>query len=358
MQFGVKTDFAKTALVANLAMERVASTPKYVLSAVNSGGAWRFPYNGPSSALIVNRLLQGGAKVSLSKADPGGVPYVIATAAADVWARAIDGFDVQAPAQAQRPPALVTAINRPRVAIYQSFDPSMDEGWTRFVLDHYGWEYTKIHNNDIKAGNLRQKFDAIILPDQRTASILTGNDFKSIVPEYRGGLGDEGWTALQRFAVEGGTLVALGEATNLLVEKMPLGVKDLKRATSREQHFAPGAVVNLQIDTAHPIGRGMAAETNGFYINSPFFQLTEGFASQKVSVAARYPNTQVNASGWLRGEELMYGRAAVVTVEMNPGKLVLFGIRPQHRAQTHATLPMLFNALYWSAEGDLGTANQ
>ena len=97
----------------------------------------------------------------------------------------------------------------------------------------------------------------------------------------------------------------------------------------------------------------MAAETFGYYINSPFFQLTESFSSQKVSVVARYPNTKVNASGWVRGEELMYGRAAVVTVETNPGKVVLFGIRPQHRAQAHATFPMLFNALYWSAEGDL-----
>jgi glutamine amidotransferase-like uncharacterized protein len=133
---------------------------------------------------------------------------------------------------------------------------------------------------------------------------------------------------------------------------MPVGVKDLKRSTTREQHFAPGAVVNLQVDTTHPVGWGAAAQTYGFYINSPFFQLTEGFASQKVSVVARYPNAGVNASGWVRGEELMFGRAAVVSIETNPGRIVLFGIRPQHRGQTHATLPLLFNALYWSAEGD------
>jgi hypothetical protein len=66
----------------------------------------------------------------------------------------------------------------------------------------------------------------------------------------------------------------------------------------------------------------------------------------------------VVASGWLRGEEFMLGRAAVVAVETNPGKVVLFGIRPQHRAQSHATLPLLFNSLYWSAEGDLGSAAQ
>ena len=54
------------------------------------------------------------------------------------------------------------------------------------------------------------------------------------------------------------------------------------------------------------------------------------------------------ASGWLRGEDLMAGRAAVVSIDMNPGRIVLFGLRPQHRAQTHATFPMLFNALYLS----------
>jgi hypothetical protein len=93
----------------------------------------------------------------------------------------------------------------------------------------------------------------------------------------------------------------------------------------------------------------MPAETRGFYNNSPFFSLVEGFSSKKLSVAARYPNTGVVASGWLRGEELMAGRAAVVSADMAPGRIVLFGLRPQHRAQTHATFPMLFNALYLSA---------
>jgi glutamine amidotransferase-like uncharacterized protein len=129
-------------------------------------------------------------------------------------------------------------------------------------------------------------------------------------------------------------------------------VKELKHTLTRDQQFAPGTIVNLQVDTTHPIGYGVAPETYGFYINSPFFALTEGFSSQKVAVVARYPNAGVNASGWLRGEDYMLGRAAVVAIEMNPGRVVLFGIRPQHRAQTHATFLLLFNAIYWSAEGD------
>jgi hypothetical protein len=354
MQFGVKTDFAKTALPASLAMERVSGAPKFTVAAANTGGVWRFPYNGPQSALLVNRLLKGGAKVSMTKPDAGGVPLVIATARPAVWSEAVSGFDVQPlNGAAAKSPALGTTINAPRVGLYQSWDPSMDEGWTRFVLDDYGFDYVKLHNDDIQSGKLREHFDAIVLPDQRANAIMQGLDYKTIMPEYKGGLGDKGFEALKQFVADGGTLIALGEASNLLVDKLPLGVKDLKRTLTRDQHFAPGTIVNLQVDTSHPIGWGVAPETWGYYINSPFFQLTESFGSQKVNVVARYPNNSVNASGWLRGEDLMVGRAAVVSVEMGSGKVVLFGIRPQHRAQTHATLPLLFNALYWSAEGDL-----
>ena len=43
--------------------------------------------------------------------------------------------------------------------------------------------------------------------------------------------------------------------------------------------------------------------TYGFYNNSPFFSLLEGFNSLKPTVIARYPNQDIVASGWLRGEE-------------------------------------------------------
>lgn len=353
MQFGVKTEFAKTALAAGLELDRLTTPPLRSLAVSTDGASRRFPYNGAVSAMVVNRLLRAGAKVSLTRPDANGVSTAIATARPDAWSKAMEGLEVRdGGAAPPHPGEIATALNQPRVGIYQSFDPSMDEGWTRFILDQYEFPYSKLHNADVQAGKLRDKFDAIILPDQRENSILQGLDYKTIVPEYRGGLGETGWDALRQFVSGGGTLIALGDATSLLLDRLPLGVKDLKRAATRDQHFAPGTIVNLQVDTAHPMGWGVAPDTYGFYINSPFFQLTEAFSSQKVSVVARYPNTAVNASGWLRGEELMYGRAAVVAIEMNPGKVVLFGIRPQHRAQTHATLPLLFNALYWSAEKD------
>ncbi len=241
----------------------------------------------------------------------------------------------------------------PRVAMYQSWTANMDEGWTRWVLERYEFPYTTLHNTDMQAGKLHDRFDAIILPDQRPRDIARRYQIsRRTVPEYRGGLGDAGWKALSRICTIRRHADRHGRRLEYLVDKMPLPVKEHQAHAPRASStYAPGAIVNLQVDTSHPMGRGMPAETWGFYINSPFFQLTEGFSSQKVPPWWRGIRTAaVNASGWLRGEDFMLGRAAVVAMETNPGKVVLFGIRPQHRAQTHATLPMLFNALYWSAE--------
>jgi len=229
---------------------------------------------------------------------------------------------------------------------------NMDEGWTRWVLERYEFNLTSIHNADIRAGKLRQKFDAIIIADQDPRAIVDGFDAAAIRPEYRGGIGRTGVDNLKQFVADGGTLIAMGNACDLAIENLPIPVRNLKKGLTRDQHFAPGTILRLEVDAQHPIGYAMAADTYGFYINSPFFSIVEGFASQRTTVVARYPNTNVIASGWLRGEDLMAGRAAVVSVDLSPGKVVLFGLRPQHRAQTHATFPMLFNALYLSAPGD------
>ena len=110
-----------------------------------------------------------------------------------MWNQAVEGFDDQPCRLRRRRQRSATALNAPRVGIYQSYDPSMDEGWTRWVLDRYQFEYTTLHNPDIKAGKLRQHFDAIILPDQRGSAILDGLDYKTIVPNIAAGSATRDW---------------------------------------------------------------------------------------------------------------------------------------------------------------------
>jgi hypothetical protein len=217
------------------------------------------------------------------------------------------------------------------------------------VLEQYEFPVTTIHNSDVRDGSLHQRFDTIILPDQTPRELIDGFTANTVRPEFRGGIGDLGVDHLMRFVAEGGTLITLGSASDFVIDRFPVPIRDLKRGLRREQHFAPGTILRIQVDTSNPIGYGMARSTYGFYDNSPFFALLDGFNSLKPTVIARYPNQDIVASGWLRGEDLMAGRAAVVSVDLKPGRVVLFGLRPQHRGQTHATFPMLFNALYLSA---------
>jgi hypothetical protein len=352
MLLGVDTVFVKNALPA-VKMTKVEGLPPIAGDVTGTGTRFAFDYKGADSAIAINRLLKDGARVSFD--GPSHVAVSGVTRAKVEQLAKNFGLTVKATEVGSRK-SEVGGFHAPRVAMYQPWTGgNMDEGWTRWVLERYEFNLTSIHNADIRAGKLRQKFDTIIIADQNPRDIIDGFDAIQIRPEYRGGIGEAGLDNLKQFVADGGTLVTMGNACDLAIEKLPIPVRNLKKGLTRDQHFAPGAILKLEVDTQHPLGYGVASDTYGFYINSPFFSIVEGFASQKISVVARYPNTNVVASGWLKGEELMAGHAAVVSIDMNPGRVVLFGLRPQHRAQTHATFPLLFNALYLSALGDTPT---
>jgi hypothetical protein len=349
MLVGADVVFAKKPLPDAARLTRLTEAPPLAGSVTGTGTRFAFDYRGADAALVVNRLLKGGAKVAFERV--GSTPSVIVTGVPRARMEALAsefGLGVKAsePSREAAAKGGAVAIGPPRVGLYQSWTASMDEGWTRWVLEQWEFAPKTLHNADIVAGKLRQKFDVIVLADQQPRDILEGNTSRNVRPEYRGGIGEEGLQALKAFVADGGTLVMMGNSTDLAIQKWPIPVRNLKRGLTRDQHFAPGTVTRVQVDTASPIGFGVPAETCGFYNNSPFYEVSDGFASQRASVVARYPNTDIVASGWLKGEEFMAGRAAVVQVEMNPGRLVLFGLRPQHRAQTQATFPLLFNALY------------
>ena len=352
MLLGVDHVVAHKPLPDTVKLQKLESAPKLDGRVAGSGPRYVFDYRGPDAAKAINRLLKDGARIALENSTGA------AGRAARVWVSSGPRKSIESVASdlglqvktADGPaPAGALAVKAPRIGMYSPWTGgNMDEGWTRWVLEQYDFTSTTVHNADVRAGKLREKYDVIIFPDQGTRAIVDGASGQNVRPEYRGGIGDEGVAALREFVSHGGTLVTLGAASDLAIDRLGVPLKNLKAGLTRDQHFAPGTILKIEVDTAHPLGVGMEAETYGFYNNSPFFSVAEGFASQKLSVVARYPNTDVVASGWLKGEDLMAGRAAVVMVDTSPGRIVLFGLRPQHRAQTHATFPLLFNALYLS----------
>lgn len=354
MLMGVDVTFARKPIDGSVTLTKLDGAPKPQGTVNGSGRRFVFDYRGTHAAIAVNRLLKAGAQVSLLPGDAAaGRPARVEVdgAARGTLDTVAAGLGLRVEATDARAGSGRRALKAPRLALYQPWSSNMDEGWTRWVLEQHEFAYTTLHNEDVKAGALHDRFDVILFADQRPADIVRGATASTIRPEYRGGIGEEGVAALREFVSKGGTIVTMGNACDFAIERFPLPLRNMKAGLTRDEHFAPGTILNIDVDTTSPIGAGMPGTTRGFYVNSPFFTQTEAFPSQTVKVAARYPNTGLVASGWLKGEALMAGRAAVVSVDLHPGRIVLFGLRPQHRAQTQATFPLLFNALYWGAEG-------
>jgi len=276
MLLGVDTVFVSNPLPA-FKMTRVDGLPKVGGDVSGSGSRFAFDYKGPDTAIAINRLLKDGARVAFdgpSHVSVAGVSRGKVEQVAKDFGLVVKVSDPgrtkdqgrtrdQERTKDQGPGTKDQPFHAPRVAMYQPWTGgNMDEGWTRWVLEQYEFNLTSIHNADIRAGRLRQKFDAIIIADQAAREIIDGYEAPSIRPEYRGGIGEAGLEQLKQFVADGGTLVTMGNACDLAIEKLPIPVRNLKKGLTRDQHFAPGAILKLEVDTQHPIGYGTPSDLN------------------------------------------------------------------------------------------------
>ena len=251
----------------------------------------------------------------------------------------------------------IAPLPGPRVAIYRSHVPSMDEGWTRWVINDEmkagGFEVTfPLDDKQIRAGNLIEGSRIIVIPDQEARMILNGHPRGKMPPEYTGGLGSEGVKALREFVEQGGTLVLLNRASDFAIEQFKLPVRNIVAGVPERDFFVPGSILRIELDTSSPIAKGMPKETIAWVEDSPVFEVIRtGSGSDRVDlsnvhVIARYPsNKNPLLSGWLLGGNRIRGKAALVEVTLGKGRIILFGFRPQYRGQSLASYPLFFNAI-------------
>jgi hypothetical protein len=306
---------------------------------------------------LINAVQKAGGEVYLSKT-PDQPPLAIFSANPQLADNA-SKFHLHLEALSTMPQNAVQ-LKPVRVGLYKPYYASMDEGWTRFILEQYGFGVKSIENKEVKAGNLNSKFDVIILPDTTKQIILEGRPtkegyFEAFPPEYAGGIGKEGVSALKDFVEKGGTLIALAHANELLIgDDFNLPVRNAAasegdRGRSSSDFNVPGSLLRVYLDPNHPVGYGMPAEIAAF-VDAPIaFQTSDPPPDIERSVIAWYPSDakDILVSGYAHGAEKLERKAAVVSFTKGKGKIVMFGFRVQHRAQTEGTFQLLFNAIYW-----------
>ena len=288
---------------------------------------------------------------------PGGdflVPASAPEAALREIARAT-GVDFR-PLQAE--PKRVHELKRLRIGMYQRYrGGNMDEGWTRWLFEQWGFPFKSVYDAEIKTGNLRANFDVFIFADDSTSAI-TGESgggrggragFTSLPdttpPEYRSGLGADGVAAIKDFTDKGGTLVALGGATDFAITRLGLPVRNVVEGLSPKDFFCPGSTLRVAIDNSHPLAYGMPAEGLVLFHYSPAFDVMATDFNDRNDIVVRYAERDIERSGWLNGERAIAGKTAMASIGCGQGRVVLIGFRTQNRAQTHGTYKLLFNAL-------------
>ena len=240
-----------------------------------------------------------------------------------------------------------TEIAQPRVGLFRPWRPSIDEGWTRWVLERYEFAFTNIYNSDVIAGDLRRRFDVIIIADMPSNQILDGFAKGSVPPRYAGGIGREGVRAIDEFVRAGGTLVTLNGSARFAIDELHLPVKNVVDGLARDTFFLSGSVVSVTVDPSHPVMTGMPEQSKVFVARSPVFTVTDEFEG---SVLAKYASEgSPLLSGYLLGVEHLQGYAAALDVRHGDGHVILLGMRPQWRGQPFGTFRILFNAALYSS---------
>jgi hypothetical protein len=350
---------------------RIAAPPASECGFIAGRAGYLLDARSNGSYLAANRLVDRGipvvrletaTAVGCGRALPPGSFYVpggkTTDAACDELAQR-DGVEFCPTAAA--PDGPTQPFRRLRIGLYQRYwGGNMAEGWTRHVLESFGFPYRTVMDEPFHAGHLGDELDVLILPDDRSDMIIgpgrpggkgagSAARFSAmpVPPEYRSGIGEIGLTSLADFVRGGGRVVALAEATALVTQALGLKVRNLTEGLDPRTYFCKGSTLWVDVDTTHRLAYGMPARALVLNVQSPVFEVLEGFHAQDYAAVVRYERdpVQLMQSGWLIGADRIAGKTAMLAAKAGDGEAVLIGFPSQFRAQTHGTFKLLFNSL-------------
>ncbi len=347
---GVRVDEARTPVEADL---EVVSDRMLAAGSVASSAPGGYRIDGALNDAFraVNLLFGAEASVRRATEDGDGVhrgdflvaPGVAAATLEEVAeATGVDFSAISAEALSSGTP-----LSQQRIGMYQRYyGGNMDEGWTRLLLEMFDFEYTSLFDPEILAGDLHERWDVIVLPADSKEMMLGRSDPGLTPPDYQSGFGAEGVEALEAFVQNGGTLVTFAQAGQLVLDEFDVPVRDAVAGMWGDGFWAPGSTLRVDVDTASPYAYGMPEDALIAYLaGGQVYETIPGPHSDRVHRVLTYVDRDILQSGWLLGEEAIANKAGMVSVEHGDGTIVMIGFRAQHRAQTHGTFKLFFNAL-------------
>ncbi|MEQ9415154.1 MAG: peptidase M14 [Cyclobacteriaceae bacterium] len=319
------------------------------------------------SATVINRLQKAGEKISIAQASftDGKSSFEKGTFIIEKGSQTQNTINelskelgVSITGLAAKP-SNIKPMKKVKVGIYKSWDASIDEGWTRWVLEQFEFDLDTLHNADIQGKDL-SKYTAIIFPSQSPEEIMNGHRPGTMPEPYVGGLGLNGLVSINDYVSNGGVLIMFDEACDLAIDELNLPVKNSVRGLSSSQFFIPGSIIRMKVNTDDPLAYVMKAEASASYSRSRAFETitpsrkAEGgneliklpLPRPDVKVVANYASSDLLMSGWALNPNRIKNKGAMMNVAHGNGNVILFGFRPQFRGQSRNTYKLIFNSIY------------
>lgn len=255
-----------------------------------------------------------------------------------------------------------------RIGLWDRYGGSIDSGWIRWLFEQFEFPYRVVYPPSLDSDDLSQQFDVLVFPggamprpraqNQGRFRMFSPPNPEEVPAEYRGRLGnvtiDKTIPRLLRFMEEGGTILAIGSSTSLggfaglpiksaLVERLPDGTE---KPLTREQVLIPGSLLNVRLDSSHPLSFGMPEKVDVVFDNSPVFKLQPEAVLKGIHPVAWFDSEIPLRSGWAWGQQYLEDGIAVIEAAVGRGTLFLYGPEVTFRGQPHGTFKFLFNGIY------------
>lgn len=315
-----------------------------------AGGVFAVSHKPNASFQIVNAVLSQGGSVAMAtepvKTAEGTETgaFILSGISRSGLSGLADKYGVGATALPSAP-AKSIELHKAKIGLYRPWEPSIDEGWTRWILENYNFQPHSIYNADMRSAGLRSRYDIIILPDMSSDQLMNGFHPGVVPGRYAGGIGRDGLYNLREFVRNGGTLIAFNRTAASLIPVMSLPVKNVLEGLKSDKFFCSGALLRVNTERSDlPANYGLPDAPVVMFQRGPAFDTLPGFHG---AVLAKYA-TQTNPleSGLLLHPEAIQGKDAALELAYGQGRIVLLGFKPQERAQSHGTYKYFFNMLY------------
>jgi hypothetical protein len=291
----------------------------------------------------------------------------------------------------------------PRLGVWVPWADTDSIGWLRHTLDERNVPYAYLRDEDIRAGNLRGKYDVLLyghvdlelaeqihglpkawgpMPFKKTPR-TPSHGTPASSDDITGGIGWEGLAQIQKFVEGGGMLVTLGSGSMLALEggivrgvrrdsggvprSSGSGGAEAAQAAASSVTRTPGAHVRVSFaQPEHPIAYGYPAHTHVFRQNYPLYAVPRHWLRMAFcttcldgpdnpgSVVMQWGDENEAApflvSGQVWGESNLIGRPAILNMPVGRGRVIAFNFNPLHRDLNRGDHRLLWNALLnWQA---------